>query len=123
MAVKTLGQARAKDAWGVVEGLVRTRKIGDEADHAKKLPMRIKAAGLAQSLAFLRAKKYAPEVRGALSKWVMGQMGKDSKTTDALLEYVIQDNASTLRRATAESLAWLEWFNRFADPYRKDEKE
>ena len=122
MAVQTLGQSRAKDAWDVVEGMVRSRNISEEADHAKKLPMRIKAAGLAQSLAFLRAKKYAPEVRGALSRWGMRQMNQESRTTDSLLEYVIKDNAATLRRATAESLAWLEWFNRFADPYRKDKE-
>lgn len=119
MSVQTLGQQRAKDAWDVVETLVRTRKIGAEADHGKKLPMRIKAAGLTQALAFLRAKKYAPELRKELSRWVMGQLSQPSKNEDSLLEFVINDNSSTLRRATAETLAWLEWFNRFADPHRK----
>ncbi len=119
MGVQSLGQARAKDAWNVVEALARTGQIGAEADHAKKLPMRVKAAGLTQSLAFLRAKDYAPELRKELSRWVMRQMGQESRNGDSLLEFVIKDNAGTLRRATAESLAWMEWFNRFADPHRK----
>lgn len=119
MSVQSLGQQRAKDAWNVVENLVKTKKIGAEADHGKKLPMRIKAAGLAQALAFLRAKKYAPELRRELSRWVMGQLKQPSPNEDSLLEFVIKDNSSTLRRATAETLAWLEWFNRFADPHRK----
>ena len=122
MAVQSLGQARARDAWGVVGTLVAAQKIGSEADHAKKLPMRIRTAGLAQSLAFLRAKDYAPTLRRELSRWVLGQMGKPCTQADSLLELVIMEHSGVLRRATTECLAWLEWFNRFAEQHRKEEK-
>lgn len=123
MGAQSFAQARAKHAWEAKEALVRSGRIGDEADHAKKLPIRIKTCGLAQSLAFLRAKGHAEGLRRALADWVMPQLGKKANRPDDLLEFIIKDHAATLQRATAESLAWLEWFTRFAEPHRKDNRK
>jgi CRISPR-associated protein Cmr5 len=116
MALQTLSQRRAKHAWKIVEE--QSRPGFDEfADQAKKLPMRILTSGLGQSLAFLRAKKKAPELLRALTCWMQDyQKG----TPDDLLERVIQGDSDFQRLATAECLAYLAWLVRFADAHRKE---
>ena len=44
------------------------KKFGGQA---KKLPIRIMAAGLGQALAFLKAKDYAPGLLAELADWVL----------------------------------------------------
>lgn len=123
MSLQSMAQIRARDAWNAFERLKEEKNFKEIADTAKKLPMRIRTAGLLQALAFLQAKNDAPEFREALSKWVLGQLGAPTQRTkagpDALIQAVLEGDNSYLRRATAESLAWLEWFNRFAEPERK----
>ena len=67
----TLEQRRAKHAWEAVQRVVQAMQNGTEGDkakardfggQAKRLPMRIMAAGLGQALTFLLAKKYAPSL-------------------------------------------------------------
>lgn len=118
MALQTLSQRRANDAWKVVEEQ-RPRPGFDEfADQAKKLPMRILNSGLGQSLAFLCAKKKAPELVRALSSW-MQEYQKDEQTVE-LLERVLKGDSDFQRLATAESLAYLEWLVRLADAHREE---
>lgn len=123
MSLQSMAQLRARNAWNVFERLKQGSDFKDIADNAKKLPMRIRTAGLLQALAFLQAKGDAPELRTALSEWVLGQLGvaaqKGKADPDALFQCALQGDNAFLRRATAESLAWLEWFNRFAEPERK----
>ncbi len=126
MPAKTLAQQRAEHSWKTVEDALRTlgSKFDDEfADHSQKLRMRVRASGLIQSLAFLRAKRHATELRDALATWCLRQgltEGLPQRSpSDALLEKLIHGDSVLLRRATAESLAWLEWTVRFADARRK----
>ncbi len=126
-------QRRAQHAWERVQEILkkyppqrkngrttpadRAKKIGGQA---KKLPMRILASGLGQALAFLRAKDYAPEVLVALGDWVLDKRSNpDSKkpppNDKALIEEIIKGSSDFLRRATDESLAYLQWLNRFAE--------
>lgn len=123
MSLQSMAQLRARNAWDVFERLKRGSEFKDIADNAKKLPMRIRTAGLLQALAFLQAKDDARELRAAMSEWVLGQLGvaaqKGKVGPDALFQCALQGDHAFLRRATAESLAWLEWFNRFAEPERK----
>ena len=116
MSMQTLSQRRAKHAWAVVEAQ-RVRSGFDElSDQAKKLPMRILTSGLGQSLAFLRAKKKAPELLAALTSWMQDyQKG----TPTELLDRITQGDSDFQRLATAECLAYLEWLVRFADAHKE----
>ena len=76
----TLEQRRAKHAWEAVQRVVQAMQNGTEGDkakardfggQAKRLPMRIMAAGLGQALTFLLAKKYAPNLLEAIGDWVL----------------------------------------------------
>lgn len=118
----TPDQLRAKHAWEVVEKLFdKETKDGKEVKkpkpHAKafggaarKLPVRIMASGLGQALAFLAAKGKTPALLDALDDWVL----KDAKSKN-LLKAVIDGNADTLRVYTTETLAYLQWLNRFCE--------
>jgi CRISPR-associated protein Cmr5 len=77
---------------------------------ARKLPVRIMASGLGQALAFLKAKGKTPALLDALGEWVL----KDPKSKD-LLAAVITGTADSLRMHTAETLAYLQWLNRFCE--------
>jgi CRISPR-associated protein Cmr5 len=130
--LKTLDQRRAKHAWdavaAIVKGHVKTvndKPVPDDlakkfGGHARKLPLRIMASGLGQALAFLKAKNYAPELLKATGDWVLDKYANPASTRpqpddDALLKEVINENSDFLRRATAETLAYLQWLTRFAE--------
>lgn len=112
---KTRDQRRASDAWTAIE---KIRKQTDRADivrAAKKLPIRIHTAGLGHAVQFVKAKERTKALVPLLSRWVLGEKSDD-------LPKAIRDgDADSLRRQTAEALAWLQWFNRFAEAeFRKD---
>lgn len=115
---KTLDQRRAEHAWDAVEEVVQTlrpenaKKYGGQA---KKLPMRIRTAGLGQSLAFLKAKKYAPELEKHLNDWVLQKHKGIKGNKSDLLDSIVKGDAAFLRRATDEVLSYLQWLNRFVD--------
>jgi CRISPR-associated protein Cmr5 len=109
----TLDQRRAAHAWQVANDLKGDKK--QFGTQVKKLPTRIMAAGLGQALAFLEAKKYAPELQQALANWIHERRPVKDGETKRLVVRVIQGDADFLRFATAESLAYLAWLVRFAD--------
>lgn len=126
-------QRRAQHAWERIQDVLKNyppqQKNGKTIPHdkakkiggqAKKLPIRILASGLGQALAFLRAKGYAPEILIALGDWVLDKRSnpdsrKPPPSDRALIEEVIKGSSDFLRRATDESLAYLQWLNRFAE--------
>ena len=117
----TLDQLRANHAWEAVQRAKAERgphaaqtpkKFGGQG---KKLPIRIMASGLGQSLAFLKAKKGAPGLVTELSDWVaMRIKPRPGEATD-LLERIIKGDSDFLRRSTDEVLAYLQWLTRFAE--------
>lgn len=117
MALQTLGQERARHAWEEVESACRSMQ--DFADgfagEAKKMPARIRTAGLGQTLAYLRAKKQGKQVCAAIEKWVNSRRPPAQGKPQALVERCIKEDSAFLRYATAEALAYLEWLIRFAD--------
>ena len=118
----TLDQRRAHHAWEAVQRAKAgkrddAKKFGSQA---KRLPMRIMAAGLGHALAFLRAKGYSPQLLTEIADWVLhkrrspdarGEAPKDN----ALIDAIVQGDADLLRRATDETLAYLQWLTRFAE--------
>lgn len=113
----TLDQRRAAHAWEIVA----TVAIGAEDSkekfkiHAKKLPARIVTSGLGPALAFLKAKKYAPQLLSGLNDWIAKQIPLSGSNETDLLQRVIHGDSDFLRRATEEVLLYLQWLNRFAD--------
>jgi len=121
---QTLDQQRAQHAYKVVESVFAPSKSEAEIEkfdtQAKKLPTRIIASGLGQGLAFLNAKQDAPALTQALDSWIIDERKlvhahapKGAKP--ALLLHIIHGDADYLRRVTDESLAYLQWLNRFVE--------
>jgi len=120
-AQPSLDQRRAGHAWEAVQrakgcqGAHQGQTPKKFGGHAKKLPVRIMASGLGQSLAFLKAKKYAPGLIAELSDWIATRIPPAANGPKDLLERVIKGDSDLLRRATDEVLAYLQWLNRFAE--------
>lgn len=117
----TLDQRRAKHAWQAVT-TAKQKEAGfkDFCMHARRLPMRIMASGLGQALAFLKAKDYAPQLLEELGDWVLDKRANPASTKpkpndEALLRQIIEKDSDFLRRATDETIAYLQWLNRFAE--------
>lgn len=117
---QTLDQRRARHAWDAVSAMkFRPSDAKAFRGQAKKLPMRIHAAGLGQALAFAREKGKTPDLLREIGDWVLEKrLNPDSNATKpdekALLTEIIERDALFLRRATEETLAYLLWLNRFA---------
>ncbi len=108
---RDLDRCRAKAAWKAVQEIAATDK--EYGSLARKMPTLIQVNGLAQTLAFLKAKnkEHHQKMFEHLSAWVCQQLGFQSN----LLESVLRMDSQLYRRATAESLAFLQWLKRFAE--------
>ncbi|MDW8223550.1 MAG: type III-B CRISPR module-associated protein Cmr5 [Gemmatales bacterium] len=122
-SAQTLEQRRALHAWQVIQNIKKKVPMRDKQDEesskfgvqVKKLPTRILSAGLGPALAFLKAKKYAPELLDALTDWIKIQIPPRPQEPDDLLERIVHGDSNFLRRATDEVLAYLMWLTRFAE--------
>jgi CRISPR-associated protein Cmr5 len=126
----TLDQRRARHAWEAVQELggLKKEQAADYAGEARKLPTRIVAAGLGQALAFLaaKAKEKKPGLRlllRHLNDWVITRRPMKAPRPDSLLESVVFGNSNFLRRATDETLSYLQWLNRFTEAAELGEAE
>jgi CRISPR-associated protein Cmr5 len=129
---KTLEQQRATRAWECVDEV--TSKSQDfkkkYGSLARKVPTLILTNGLGQTLAFLKAKgKNDPADEHTvlfrhLSRWVLSQVAPSSPATNGdLLQWVLQNDSASYRRATVEALAFLTWLKRFAEAELPAEEE
>jgi len=129
IALKTLGQSRARHAWESVKAVKTDHaKCAEEyRSLARSAGAMILTNGLGQFLAFMRSKAKGesndkPKVseHGLLfehiSSWVCAQLiGRETAGRSDLLKEIVQRDSLFLRRATAESLAYIEWLRRFAE--------
>lgn len=113
--MKTLAQIRAQNALRCYG-----QRFGGAADGEviKKMPMRIQTDGILATLAFCHAKN--EDHRRAAQIIVdhlcyEGIEVTESDTLLALIAELARKDAQTLRRATAEALALLNYMKRFAD--------
>jgi CRISPR-associated protein Cmr5 len=108
---RDLDRCRAEAAWKAIEGIAATDK--EYGSLAREMPTLIQVNGLAQTLAFLRAKNktHHQSIFNHLSGWVCQHLGLQGN----LLESVLQMDSQLYRRATAESLAFLQWLKRFSE--------
>jgi CRISPR-associated protein Cmr5 len=106
----SLDQQRARHAWDAVQraksktGENKSQESKKFGGQAKKLPVRIMASGLGQSLAFLRAKNYAPGLLAELDDWIKLRIKPQPGEPSVFLH-----------RATDEVLGYLQWLTRFAE--------
>ena len=128
---QNLDQRRAADAWAKINSIAHLpdkKRCEDYTGEAHKLPVRIMASGVGQALAFLFAKqKKKPgleQLVGDLSKWVLVERhlengvrvsGIEVPAKSDLLQAILVSDTDFLRWATDETLAYLQWINRFAE--------
>lgn len=126
---QTLQQERAASAWAQIEQVEGNNdKFKKEyGSLVRSLPAMILSDGLAQTLAFLRAKggnddetKPHTAVFQHLSVWVCQRL----QANEDLLQWVLHRSSTDYRRATSEALAYLHWLKRFveAKDWRSDEE-
>jgi CRISPR-associated protein Cmr5 len=119
MALATLAQQRARHAWDEVQKAKKRPEFEKRfADPAKKMPARVRASGLGQTIAFMRAKE-GGDVLKAVAGWCHQFKLTKEPNEDSLLIQFKDGSAADLRQLTAEALAYLEWLVRFADAERK----
>lgn len=119
---RSLEQERAAHAYmAVIEA--RGKKDKELKSLARNAPASIQSNGLGQTLAFWKAKKEEHHLAlyGALSRWLKAQhVFEDS---DLLVWIVTKATSLQYRQATAEALAYLNWYKRFAEAELPDSKE
>lgn len=115
----TLDQRRAGHAWEAVSAIKNGSGAKAFRGQAKRLPMRITAAGLGHALAFVKEKGKAPDLLTVIGDWVLDKRRNLHSTAprpddDELIKVIIAQDAAFLRQVTEETLAYLLWLNRFA---------
>lgn len=118
--MKTLDQRRAHHAWETVASVAERKDRDDFKRAVMNLPAQVVGSGLGPALAFLWAKGKNEHLLQALSDWVLDKHPNPTSTrpapaADALLKQFKQTDTVFLRRATSETLAYLQWLKRFAE--------
>lgn len=113
---QTLQQKRAAHAWASIEQVPAgvQKKYGSLV---RGLPALVQSDGLAQTLAFLKAKaggKVDKEHMVAYSH-IADWVSKELQANGDLLVWLLGNSTAEYRRATAEALAYLSWLKRFAE--------
>ncbi len=129
----TLEQQRARHAWSVVAEASKSQAKDDFAKEVKRLPIRIRTAGLGQALRFVYAKSsgcdanrdYRSRLLIALGEWLIEKRQlikrpEGANDCSALLLAIIENDANLLRRATEEVMLYLQWLTRFCEAEIKE---
>ncbi len=112
--VRTLDQQRAAHAWQMVQEGRKKAKQKELKSLARSAPASIQSNGLGQTVAFWKAKNEAHHA--ALYTALQGWLKEQLKFSNSLLEWIATEATSAqYRHATAEALAYLNWYKRFAE--------
>jgi len=123
----TLDQLRARHAWDAVSTVVKnTNDVLREsfAREVKRLPVRIRTAGLGQALGFLYAKKGDKNANALLLKelsdWLLVHrdildQSPSHISPKSILDAIVKNDSDFLRRSTDEILMYLQWLGRFTE--------
>ena len=94
------------------------------AREVKRLPVRIRTAGLGQALGFMCAKSKGDDAKSKILEDLAGWLLEERQLarrparagkSDAVVRAIMEGDADLLRRATEESLLYLQWLSRFAE--------
>ena len=112
-------QQRAHDAWKVVQKAknLSSDKQKEFGRNVLQAAPRILTSGLGPTLAFLQAKKFAPDLTAALNNWIHQRRPavRDTDDDKDLTRRIMLEDAAFLRYVTAESIAYLQWLKRFSE--------
>lgn len=113
---RTMEQERAEGAWKRVKGVLKEKWKENYLPLAQSAPADIQTNGLAQTLAFWKAKKEPHHLAlyNHVSEWIMEQL---NQTGHDLLAWITDSNTTSdhYRQATVEAMAFLVWIKRFAE--------
>ncbi|MBD0343263.1 MAG: type III-B CRISPR module-associated protein Cmr5 [Coleofasciculus sp. Co-bin14] len=117
---RDLDRSRAEFAWNSVSSVKKNQPDNHQKKYgslARKMPTLIQVNGLAQTLAFLKAKgkgtDHHIQIFKHLSDWVCHRLNLGSG--DLLSNYVLKMDSQRYRLTTSEALAFLQWLKRFAE--------
>jgi len=112
---QTTEQRRAAQAWNNIQDVDKTNYKKDYGSLVRGFAAMIQQDGLGSALAFLQAKgkEHHLMLDKHLSAWVLKEMG--APTNGALLQWLLNQDSATYRRAATETLAYLGWLKRFAE--------
>lgn len=124
----SLEQERMQAAWQCINAVRNKAFASRYAQLARSAPADIQLNGLAQTVAFWRAKGKGESdnehtvLYNNLQNWVKRQMR--IQNSQSLLEWIMADTTTTpqYRRATREAIAFLQWLKRFAEAELSQEK-
>ena len=125
----TLEQRRAGHAWNAVAQVADLKGELQKSyrREAKRLPVRIRTAGLGHALAFANAKgcPLGKKLLRDVAEWVLNKRNGDDSASrpaaDALIEAIVNGSGTDLHLYTDETLAYLEWLTRFAEAKLEDD--
>uniref|UniRef100_A0A7C4L2N9 CRISPR type III-B/RAMP module-associated protein Cmr5 n=1 Tax=Bellilinea caldifistulae TaxID=360411 RepID=A0A7C4L2N9_9CHLR len=119
--VRTLEQQGAAHAWQQIQLAMNTAKQKELKSLARSAPASIQSSGLGQTVAFWKSKfKEKPDkedahfraIYKALDEWLSLRMN----ISETLIKWIaLQADSTQYRQATAEALAYLSWYKRFAE--------
>jgi CRISPR-associated protein Cmr5 len=121
----TLQQRRAASAHEhVKQAAGKTKTAKEYGSLVRGLPAMIQIDGLAQTLAFLKAKggkddtKPHNQAYAHLSEWLgkPEQFGFGSQKLD-LMDWLLKQDSALYRMVTTEALAYLGWMKRFVEAF------
>ena len=121
---RDLDRNRAAAAWNNIQSVKPESFQAKYGSLARNLPTMIQVNGLAQTLAFLRAKgkNYHNQAFAHLSDWVCDRFNWTGG--DLLSKVIAADmDSQRYRLATTEALAFLQWLKRFAEAELVTEEE
>lgn len=128
---RDLDRSRAKKAWESVQSVKGKDYEGKYSSRVRDLPTMIQVNGLAQTLAFLKAKGKENDLKNRkedfvqafhhLSSWVCSCLAWGEG--DLLNRVLTTENTQRYRQATSEALALLQWLKRFAEAELKSEED
>jgi CRISPR-associated protein Cmr5 len=119
---RDLDRSRAKDAWEKIQSVKDQGYRAEYGSLARKMPTYIQVNGLAQTLAFLKAKgkEHHTQMFQHLSDWVCSHL---KSGTGNLFDRILIMESQRYRLATSEALAYLQWLKRFAEAHELGSKE
>jgi len=128
-APQELQKRRVQWAWNAVDTAASRGKKSDYLTEARKLPARLLASGLGQSLAYLYSKRKERNPATAqgrdllyrhVSERVAEVLDKEPPGPEGAMPIVVELSAASYRRLSRELLTSAEWLKRFAEGRLKD---
>ncbi len=117
---KTVDQRRAQHAWAAVQEAKKKNNAKEIRTVILGLPAQIIGSGLGPAIAFVHAKGKADVILSAISDWVLDKRwhpgsAKPKPAAGELIRSFADGDSAFLKRATEETLAYLQWLKRFAE--------